>query len=175
MELYESKELSEEENPYHLQISSKYKIDYDDLKEWKLLAETNFSTVFKGKLGEEEVAIKTLEIKFKGEDLLQEFEKEVDFMVSLHHPNILELKGCTLFPRISIVTKFMDGGALDGVLLKKGSTIPMSTKIKWATEICTGLLLIFFLFPFPHFFGNLTFCAQGTCTLLRSLPSSTGT
>ena len=51
-----------------------WKINYDELDGWDLVAETNFSTVYKGKYKNLDVAIKTLEISYTGEKTLTQFE-----------------------------------------------------------------------------------------------------
>jgi serine/threonine protein kinase len=75
---------------YSLRVFELHELEFG-----KLLGSGGFGEVYKGKLGEEPVAIKKLMASSRG-DALHEFVKEVDVLGKLHHRNVIQLRGVVI-------------------------------------------------------------------------------
>eukprot|EP00759_Apiculatamorpha_spiralis_P037849 PhF_6_TR37498/c0_g1_i3/m.55360 len=75
----------------------------------------------------------------KKKDELEELVKEVSLMVSLRHENIVAFLGCAVVEaKFVIITEYVSGGSLHGVLTSFGS-LPFSSLQRYLRDILHGL------------------------------------
>ncbi len=103
-----------------------------------LLGSGNFGEVYRGQWKGREVALKRL----KNVEQIVEFEKELDILKSLHHPNIVQCYGTYTNPEEFkyIVTELCDGDVL--TLVHSEETLPLFDKLLLAKEAAHGLLYL---------------------------------
>ncbi|KAH3766995.1 tyrosine protein kinase [Pelomyxa schiedti] len=117
--------------PLNLKTMNSNKLDPDELETDKQIGEGTFGIVFKGTWRGAEVAIKVL----KNQDQTytkqnkEDFEREVQMMVSLKHPQIVTFYGAVFVQgSLAIVTEFMPYGNLQSLM--KDTSNPLSFKLK---------------------------------------------
>jgi predicted Ser/Thr protein kinase len=115
--------LESERNIAELKINEElFKINYKDIKILKRIGKGGGGQVFLGKWNGETVAYKCFQIDDLGgsRGLFDTFEKEVQFITSVRHPNIVVYYGCSLNPpRVGIVMEFCKNGDLKDYLTGK--------------------------------------------------------
>eukprot|EP01018_Ginkgo_biloba_P008976 Gb_36894 [translate_table: standard] len=68
-------------------------------------------------------------------ELVQDFRHEVELLVKLRHPNIVQFLGAvTKTPPLMLITEFLRGGDLHQFLKEKGA-LPTSTSVNFALDI----------------------------------------
>ncbi|URE10478.1 G-type lectin S-receptor-like serine threonine-protein kinase SD2-5-like [Musa troglodytarum] len=105
----------------------------------KKLGEGGFGTVYQGKIGDEEVAVKRLDGVGQGK---REFLAEVETIGSIHHINLVRLIGfCAEKSHRLLVYEYMCNGSLDRWIFSKGQhgTLNWHTKHKIIVDIAKGL------------------------------------
>eukprot|EP01114_Cavostelium_apophysatum_P024214 TRINITY_DN9417_c0_g1_i2.p1 TRINITY_DN9417_c0_g1~~TRINITY_DN9417_c0_g1_i2.p1 ORF type:complete len:532 (-),score=60.78 TRINITY_DN9417_c0_g1_i2:86-1681(-) len=109
-----------------------------DMKLGGRIGSGSCGVVYRGRLGDLDVAIKVL-TDSRG-ILLDNFVKEATTMGSVaEHEHVVKFIGVTLPPdQFAIVTKFYSGGSLDAMLTSPRS-ISESQKERWAREIALGM------------------------------------
>lgn len=125
-------------------LDESYTINYKDLEfdvnengERILLGEGAFGKVYSGQWQHSQVAIKELHVKKMTPEAQNEFISEVKVMISLHHDNVMELRGVSFAP-YCMVMRFMPKGSLYDVL-KSGQEFPWETRIQISIDIGAGL------------------------------------
>ncbi|KAG5896414.1 hypothetical protein JTB14_022497 [Gonioctena quinquepunctata] len=105
-----------------------------------------YGEVFKGTLecvdGESEDLRKVAVKKLKSSALsscLQDFEREIDIMKSLKHPNIVEILGVLREPEISLVMEFVHHGSLQSYLKIYKESLQEAQLLKYALDIAKGM------------------------------------
>ncbi|KAL6192801.1 hypothetical protein ACLB2K_033887 [Fragaria x ananassa] len=114
-------------------------------------AELDFSgsvTIGKGSFGEilkahwrgTPVAVKRILPSLSGDRLvIQDFRHEVNLLVKLRHPNIVQFLGAVTEKKpLMLITEYLRGGDLHQYLKEKGSLSP-STAISFALDIARGM------------------------------------
>lgn len=85
-----------------------------------------------------QVAVKKLKSSALG-SCLQDFEREIDIMQNLKHPNIVEIFGVLKNPEISLVMEFVQHGSLQSYLKIHKESLTMQTLLKYALDIAKGM------------------------------------
>ncbi|XP_010537753.1 PREDICTED: U-box domain-containing protein 35-like [Tarenaya hassleriana] len=112
------------------------------------VGEGGYGPVFKGYLDHTPVAVKVLR-----PDAAQgrsQFQKEVDVLSCIRHPNMVLLLGAC--PEFGIlVYEFMAKGSLEDRLFRRGNTPPLTWQLRFriAAEMATGLLFLHQTKPEP--------------------------
>lgn len=119
-------------------LDADWLVDYSDLKFITKMGRGVSSTVWKGTLKEEEVAIKVLRLEQKMQDL-RDFKEELFIMSQLKSPYIVHFFGATLEPKLCIVMELCINGSLCHYLAKPTSEVSWERIIKWSTEIVRGI------------------------------------
>ena len=110
-----SKDFEDSSMPHFVIDRSLFEIEYRDIKLLKEIgAGGSGAVICLGKWHEQQVAIKLFRTStFSGDMDFKEFERELQFIGSLRHPNILLFYGAVLVPpRVGIVTEFCPHGTL---------------------------------------------------------------
>ncbi|KAI8528102.1 hypothetical protein RHMOL_Rhmol12G0125300 [Rhododendron molle] len=118
------------------------------------IGEGGYGSIYKGLLRHTEVAI-----KMPHPNSLQgpsEFQKEVNILSNLRHPNLVTLIGACPEAWI-LVYEYLPNGSLEDRLSCRDNTPPLSwqTRIKMATELCSVLLYLHYCSPRGIVHGNL--------------------
>ncbi|ELP90856.1 protein serine/threonine kinase, putative [Entamoeba invadens IP1] len=117
------------------------KLDYSEIKEDFKLGEGSFGVVYKGKFRENCVAIKKLKNVEDGENVIEEFEKEVSMLDKFRSEYIVHFYGAVLIPnRLCIVTEFSEFGSLSDMMYKRNKKgIETKLKVKMLTDVTRGI------------------------------------
>ena len=68
------------------------------------------------------------------------FQREVNFLCRMNHPNIVAIIGITELPdRVGIVMEYINGGNLGDVIEKNGPEMTCIARLKIAIQITSGL------------------------------------
>jgi len=74
------------------------------------------------------------------DSVLEDFQKELDILGKLRHPNVVLLIGaCTNPPNLCMVTEFLNGGSLFDAVHKRKQQFPIQTILKMAHQAACGL------------------------------------
>eukprot|EP00040_Diaphanoeca_grandis_P027786 m.159007 g.159007 ORF g.159007 m.159007 type:complete len:420 (-) comp31117_c1_seq1:268-1527(-) len=118
-------------------------IDEADLKLHEVIGNGAFGTVFSGKWGHIEVAVKVLKMPLDDLDpvITEDFNREVTFMQSIRHPNLLTFFGAGVNEgsQAFLVTELMEGGSLRTLLLDKTRALTWTQRLSFACDISRGM------------------------------------
>lgn len=109
---------------------------------------SNFTPIGKGSFGEilkakwrgTPVAVKRILPALSDDKMVvQDFRNEVELLVKLRHPNIVQFLGAvTKKPPLMLITEFLRGGDLHQFLKDKGA-LPTGTAVNFALDIARGM------------------------------------
>ncbi|KAH3767572.1 serine/threonine protein kinase [Pelomyxa schiedti] len=140
-------EIEKGENAFH--VSS------HDLVWGPLLGKGTFACVYWAMWRATPVAVKKINTSSISEEAFHQFEKEVETMKRLRHPNIVLWLGCSLSGEdMLIVTEFMPNGSLASVLHNETLALSLSTKLAILHDAATGMAFLHTFSP-PIFHGDL--------------------
>lgn len=111
------------------------------IKLGKQLGEGGFGIVYEGEWNTTKVAIKTLRLQNNQyPEAWKAFRKEVNIMVKLNHPNIVQLYGiCKSNIKYWMVLEFIPKGDLLNLLTDKKEQLPWTRRLSIAMNITSGL------------------------------------
>ncbi|KAK9755978.1 hypothetical protein RND81_01G064300 [Saponaria officinalis] len=112
------------------------------------IGEGGYGPVYRGILNHTPVAIKVLRPDVS--QGLEQFEKEIEVLGRIRHPNMVLLLGAC--PQHGcLIYEYMDNGSLEDRLFRKNNTspIPWQSRFKIAAEIATALLFLHEAKPKP--------------------------
>jgi serine/threonine protein kinase len=113
--------------------------------EWthvKQIGQGAYAVVWLAKMNSDrrDVAVKELKQMQLNQRNVLSLTRELNALLSLHHPNVLEFIGVTISAPFSIVTAYMASGSLyDTIRGKTGSPLHPRTKLKIAVGMARGL------------------------------------
>ncbi|KAJ6705613.1 SERINE-THREONINE PROTEIN KINASE [Salix purpurea] len=115
-------------------------IRWEDLKLGEEIGRGSFAAVYRGIWNGSDVAVKIyLGNQYKEETLL-DYQKEIDIMKSLRHPNVLLFMGAVYSPeRLAIVTEFLPRGSLFKTLHKNSPAMDIRRRVKMALDVARGM------------------------------------
>jgi hypothetical protein len=129
------------------EITSSYIFDFKQITLQKQIGQGAFGIVYLGELNSTPVAIKRLHAQHISEKELQEFQAEVITMKKIPpHPNLVLFRGICLEP-LCLITDYCDGGSMLSIL-RSNQNITDETKMKWASDICKGMIHLHHGFEF---------------------------
>eukprot|EP00040_Diaphanoeca_grandis_P034701 m.216423 g.216423 ORF g.216423 m.216423 type:complete len:1123 (+) comp33207_c7_seq3:167-3535(+) len=118
-------------------------IDEGDLRMHEVIGIGAFGTVHAGVWGHIPVAVKILRIPLDDLDPLmsEDFDREVTFMQSIRHPNLLTFYGggVNSQQQAFLVTELMEGGSLRKLLLDVDHDLGWTQRLLFATDIARGM------------------------------------
>ncbi|KAJ8678849.1 hypothetical protein QAD02_014636 [Eretmocerus hayati] len=86
----------------------------------------------------QQVAVKKLKMRALEADL-RDFEREIDIMKTLKHPNVVEILGVISEPEVCLVMEFVKHGSLQSYLAIHRETLTHKTLLGFALDIATGM------------------------------------
>ncbi|KAF6138207.1 hypothetical protein GIB67_011047 [Kingdonia uniflora] len=99
-----------------------------------------FSTVYKGKLDGQDVAIKTAEGLYVCDDTIEFFLKQAVTQSQIYHKNVVKLLGCCLETEIPIlVQELIPNGSLADHIVNKVTPMLWSCRLRIAVEVAYGV------------------------------------
>ncbi|XP_042479591.1 U-box domain-containing protein 33-like [Macadamia integrifolia] len=107
------------------------------------IGEGTFGNVYKGLLRKTRVAIKRFHFHSLEGQNSSDFQREVDVLSKVRHPNLVTLIGAC--PEASsLIFEYLPNGSLEDRLTCKDGTPPLSwkTRIRIAQEICSALIFL---------------------------------
>lgn len=126
-----------------LEIDKRWIISKNDVKLGPILGQGASCTVYKGEYKRTPVAIKMMMGTYAGQNIVQEFQREVTAMISLRHPNLVLFMGASADPQMMIVSEFCRGESLFKVLHEKRQIhLSWSQKFKMILDIARGMLYL---------------------------------
>jgi serine/threonine protein kinase len=126
-----------------LEIDKRWIIGKTDIKLGPVLGEGASCTVYKGEYKRTPVAVKIMMGTYAGQNIVQEFQREVTAMISLRHPNLVLFMGASVDPQMMIVSEFCRGESLFKLLHeKKQIHLSWSQKFKMILDIARGMLYL---------------------------------
>jgi serine/threonine protein kinase len=114
-------------------------IDIDEVRtdNTKIVGDGAYGTVYRGEYRGQDVAVKILKIQDLPEDMLDEFDREIDLMTKLRHKNIVQFVGASkVVGKLAIVTEFIEGGNVTNLLKEP---ISFALKLKIALDTARAL------------------------------------
>jgi serine/threonine protein kinase len=138
---------------YTLRGREYLKIDINTLSNQVSIGEGAAAVVYKAQYQLTDVAVKKLKIAslIKDGKLSVEYQREIEALTHISHPNLLLFMGATVEQgRPIIVTEFCHGGTLFEVLHEKKKTIPKITwkqRHKMCLDIAKGMHFMHSLKP----------------------------
>jgi serine/threonine protein kinase len=118
-----------------------FTINPDELQRGEAIGEGAFGTVYRGKWGDIPVAIKELrEVHITCEEIKEEFDREVQFMKTVRHPNIVVFFGAGQHANgvPFLVTELMEQGTLS-TLLKEKTQLSGAMRALLSLDAASGL------------------------------------
>jgi hypothetical protein len=115
-------------------------IDFSEITVGRMIGEGAFGKVHEGKWRGKAVAIKLLICQELRNDILNEFQSEVEIMSVLRHPNICRLLGaCMDPPNRALVVELLQRGSLWGVLRTNRKSIDLEMRTRFIYDTAKGM------------------------------------
>jgi serine/threonine protein kinase len=113
---------------------------FEGLEFEEMIGEGGSAKVFRGRYRNMQVAIKQMKTSLHQNDFLTEFNREIQTLSKLSHPNLVTFVGACVGEQHCIVTEFCAGGTLFA-LLHEQRTLKISWKqrTKFASDIAKGM------------------------------------
>jgi serine/threonine protein kinase len=115
-----------------------------DLEHSVLIGKGSFGEIRKATWRGTPVAVKSIRSSLsKDRSVMKDFQHEVEFMIKVRHPNIVQFLGAvTLRPPLMLVTEYLAGGDLHAVFKsrrRKESSLPPLLAVKYSLDIARGM------------------------------------
>ncbi|CAK9198672.1 unnamed protein product [Sphagnum jensenii] len=111
-----------------------------DLEHGVLIGKGSFGEIKKATWRGTPVAVKTIRQSLsRDRAVVKDFQHEVEFMVKVRHPNIVQFLGAvTRRPPLMLITEYLAGGDLHQVLKRK-EALPAPRVVKYSLDIARGM------------------------------------
>ncbi|KAJ0775261.1 putative protein kinase TKL-CTR1-DRK-2 family [Helianthus annuus] len=115
-------------------------IRWEDLIFKEEIGNGSFARVYRGLWNGSDVAVKVYFGNQYSEKALQEYNKEIDIMKRLRHPNVLLFMGSVCSQdKLAIVTELLPRGSLYNVLHNCGQSLDIRRRLKMAADVARGM------------------------------------
>lgn len=125
-----------------------WELRFGDIKIERPIGEGSWGRVYKGSWNQTQVAVKILmdsgsntetsatqsALMASNSPIMARLEQEASLMTTLHHPNIVQFLGITVFPA-AVVTEFCARGSLTSVLRSASETPERAADLTWSRRI----------------------------------------
>eukprot|EP01105_Mastigella_eilhardi_P007948 TRINITY_DN1967_c0_g1_i2.p1 TRINITY_DN1967_c0_g1~~TRINITY_DN1967_c0_g1_i2.p1 ORF type:complete len:618 (-),score=129.83 TRINITY_DN1967_c0_g1_i2:34-1887(-) len=130
-------------NPLLLAAEGNIDIDMKEVTLCERIGSGTFGDVFKARWRGAVIAVKKLAPQQLSEEFLQEFQREVDLMKTLRHPNVLMFMGsCMHPPDVCIFMEYMCRGSLNSILRDLTVDIPWDLMFHMLIDAASGCLYL---------------------------------
>jgi len=117
-----------------------YAIPLDDVQTFELLGGGTFGSCYRGIYQNKEVVLKKLNCNMiQDEYFMEQFKTEVSKLCVLQHPQLIDIRGVSILVSLAMVTEYVQGSPLFGLLRNRGVTFDIAEKIRLAQQIAMGL------------------------------------
>lgn len=125
------------------QLISRWLITQGQVKTESVLGSGASCTVYRGLYKKTPVAIKIMKGQM-GENLEQEFQRELSAMLMLRHPNLVLFMGASASPQMMIVSELCEGESLYKLLHERKNEVALSweQRLKMLKDIARGMLYL---------------------------------
>ena len=115
-------------------------IDLNTINIGDKIGEGGFAVIHKGQWLYTDIAVKIIFNPKITEDLLDEFNNEIQMLSHMNHPNIISIIGICTKPKLAIVSEYASKGSLFDLLYKnKSLEIALNQKLFIIIEVCKAL------------------------------------
>jgi len=115
-------------------------IEFENGTATKPIGDGAFGVVYRAKYRGQDVAVKMLKIQDMPDEMLDEFDREVDLLNKIRHKNIVQFIGASKATgKLAIVTEFIEMGSLSNYLLKSQTTLDYSLKLRIALDTAQAM------------------------------------
>ncbi|KAJ4835070.1 hypothetical protein Tsubulata_028840 [Turnera subulata] len=115
-------------------------IRWEDLHLGEEIGQGSYAAVYRGIWNGSDVAVKVYFGNQYREETVQDYQKEVNIMKTLRHPNVLLFMGAVYSPeRLAIVTEFMPRGSLFKTLHKNNQALDIRRRLRMALDVARGM------------------------------------
>ena len=130
-----SKELNELRN-----MRFPYAIDLNEIQIFELLGGGTFGSCYRSIYKNREVIVKKLNCNMIQDQLFMEkLKEETSKICILRHPQIIDVKGISIVDNLALITDYIQGTPLFGMLRNRGIVLDISEKLRYAQQIAMGL------------------------------------
>jgi hypothetical protein len=130
------------------ELTGVWQIKHNEISRMELIAAGGYGEVYRAMYRDMTVALKLLR-PLADECMLWEFEREIKFMQTVRHPNIVLFLGAgrTQEDCPFIVSEFVERGTLRDLLDDESRALPMSIRIKYCLDVAKGMNFLHSLSP----------------------------
>jgi hypothetical protein len=131
------------------ELTDVWQIEEDELSSLERIASGTYGDVFRGIYRNSTVAVKRLRVP-EDEQMNEEFEREIVFMRTIRHRNIVLFLGAGKFSEDNIpflVTEFMENGSLRDILENMSIELSYEQRVAFALNAANGMHFLHCLEP----------------------------
>ncbi|KAK2664648.1 hypothetical protein Ddye_003222 [Dipteronia dyeriana] len=115
-------------------------IHWEDLLLGDEIGQGSYAVVYRGMWNGSDVAVKVYFGNEYSEGTIDNYQKEVDIMKKLRHPNVLLFMGAVYSQeRLAIVTEFLPRGSLFKTLHKNNQALDIRRRLRMALDVARGM------------------------------------
>ncbi|XP_058009631.1 uncharacterized protein LOC110654774 isoform X1 [Hevea brasiliensis] len=115
-------------------------IQWEDLQLGEEIGQGSYAVVYRGIWNGSDVAVKLYFGNQYKEETLLDYQKEIDIMKRLRHPNVLLFMGAVYSQeRLAIVTEFLPRGSLFKALHKNNQALDIRRRLRMALDVARGM------------------------------------
>ncbi|KAK4843032.1 hypothetical protein QYF36_003044 [Acer negundo] len=115
-------------------------IHWEDLLLGEEIGQGSYAVVYRGMWNGSDVAVKVYFGNEYSEGTIENYQKEVDIMKKLRHPNVLLFMGAVYSQeRLAIVTEFLPRGSLFKTLHKNNQALDIRRRLRMALDVARGM------------------------------------
>ncbi|KAI3691761.1 hypothetical protein L6452_31563 [Arctium lappa] len=123
-----------------LNFVSDCEIRWEDIVFKEEIGHGSFARVYRGIWNGSDVAVKVYFGNQYSEKALQDYNKEIDIMKRLRHPNVLLFMGSVCSQdKLAMVTELLPRGSLFNVLHNSGHSLDIRRRLRMAADVARGM------------------------------------
>ncbi|KAK1586982.1 hypothetical protein Q3G72_008262 [Acer saccharum] len=139
-ESIDSHESSSSKGDAELNCMVDCEIHWEDLLLGEEIGQGSYAVVYRGMWNGSDVAVKVYFGNEYSEGTIENYQKEVDIMKKLRHPNVLLFMGAVYSQeRLAIVTEFLPRGSLFKTLHKNNQALDIRRRLRMALDVARGM------------------------------------
>lgn len=113
-----------------------------DFTKGRVIGKGSFGEIWKATWRGTPVAVKKILPSLSNDiSTIKDFKHEVELLVKLRHPNVVQFLGAVTSKPLMLVTEFLGAGDLHSYLKEKGS-MPVATAMRFAKDIARGMIYL---------------------------------